>query len=183
VAAAGFAPTCAGSSTWARAGTRPLLRSEAPRNRRGNAFGAYAPFGPQARCTYLTRTEQLTGAVFLEFLWRQVGSMPTPLGEVPADVARARPCSVVLDHGSVHTSRLVKEQWAVLRAADIQLCYLPTYSPNLNLIAARWRQIKCHELPVRSSPELADLLAGVHQALEQHAVDPSFTPKNLRKCA
>lgn len=183
VDAVGFAPTCPVSYTWARTGTRPLLRYEAPRNRRVNAFGAYAPFGPQARFTYLTRTEKLTSETFLDFLWRQVGGMRTPLGEVPAGFTRERPCIVVLDNGSVHTSRLVKDHWAVLRAADIHLFYLPTYSPNLNMIEALWRQIKYQELPVRSYPELAGLLAAVNQALEQHALDPSFTPKNLRKCA
>jgi transposase len=49
--AAGFAPTCPVSYTWAREGVRPLVPYEAPRNRRVNAFGAYAPFGPQARFT------------------------------------------------------------------------------------------------------------------------------------
>jgi putative transposase len=49
VDAVGFAPTFPVSYTWAREGVRPLLRYEAPRNRRVNAFGAYAPFGPQAR--------------------------------------------------------------------------------------------------------------------------------------
>lgn len=181
--AAGFAPTCPVSYTWARAGVRPILRYEAPRGRRVNAFGAYAPFGPQARFTYLTRTEKLTSAIFLEFLWRQVGGMVTPLGAVPVDFVRERPCIVVLDNGSVHTSRLVKDHWAVLRAADIHLLYLPTYSPNLNMIEALWRQIKYQELPARSYPELAALHAAVNQALEQHAIDPSFTPKNLRKCA
>jgi hypothetical protein len=183
VDAAGFAPTCPLSYTWAREGLRPLLRYEAPRNRRGKVFGAYAPFGPQARFTYLARPEKLSSEIFLDFLWRQVGGMATPLGEIPATFARERPCIVVLDNGSVHTSRLVKDQWAVLRAADIHLFYLPTYSPNLNLIEALWRQIKYHELPVRSYPELAALLAAVTQALEQHALDPSFTPKNLRKSA
>jgi transposase len=183
VDAAGFAPTCPVSYTWARQGVRPVLRHEAPRNRRVHAFGAYAPFGPQARFTYLTRTEKLSGELFLEFLWRQVGGMTTPLGELPADFVRERPCVVVLDNGSIHTSRLVKDHWAVLRAADIHLCYLLTYSPNLNLLEALWRQIKYHELPARSYTEVATLLAAVNTALEQHAMNPSFTPKNLRKCA
>jgi putative transposase len=49
VDAVGFAPTFPVSYTWAREGVRPLLRYEAPRNRRVNAFGADAPCGPQAR--------------------------------------------------------------------------------------------------------------------------------------
>jgi transposase len=183
VDAVGFAPTCPVSYTWARTGTRPVLAYEAPRNRRVNAFGAYAPFGPQARFTSLTRTEKLTSEILLDFLWWQVGGMSTPLGVVPPGFVRERPCVVVLDNGSIHTSRLVKDHWAVLTAADIHLFYLPTYSPNLNLIEAIWRQIKYQELPVRSYTELPALLTAVNHALEQHAIDPSFTPKNLRKSA
>jgi putative transposase len=181
--AVGFAPTFPVSSTWARAGVRPLLRYEAPRNRRVNAFGAYAPFGPQARFVYLTSTEKLTSEVFLDFLWRQVGGMTTPLGVVPRGFVRQRPCVIVLDNGSVHTSLLVKAHRAALATADILLFYLPTYSPKLNRIEALWRQIKHYEIPVRSYTELTALLAAVIVALEQHANDPSFTPKNLRKSA
>lgn len=188
VDAAGFAPTCPVSYTWAAQGTRALAPYEAPQQRRVNVFGAYAPFGPQAGdprtgVAYTASTGTLTGAVFLDFLWRQVGGRATPLGEVPPGFARERPCCVVPDNGSVHTSRLVKEHRPALAAAGIQLFYLPTYSPHLNLIEAPWRQIKYHELPVRRYTELAALLAAVIQALEQHVTDPSVTPKNFRKCA
>jgi transposase len=90
---------------------------------------------------------------------------------------------IILHNGSIHTSRVVKDHWAMPRAADIHLFYLPPYSPNLNMIEALWRRITYQDLPVRSYTELADLLVAVNQALEQHAVDPSFTPKNVRKCA
>jgi putative transposase len=93
--------------------------------------------------------------------------MTIPLGEVPPAFVRERPCAIVLDNGSVHTSRLVKDHWAALAAADIHLLYLPTYSPDLNVIEALWRQIKHHEIPVCSCTELATLLAAVisrHQA-------------------
>jgi putative transposase len=183
VDAAGFAPTLPVSSTWARAGVRPLLRYEAPRNRRVNVFGAYAPCGPQARFTYLTSTEKFTSEVFLDFLWRQVGGMTTPLGVVPDGFVRKRPCVIVLANGSVHTSLLVKAHRAGLAAADILLFYLPTYSPKLNRIESLWRQVKSSAMPVRSYTELSALLAAVIVALDQHASDPSFTPKNLRKSA
>lgn len=183
VDAVGFAPTFPVSYTWAPEGVRPLVRYEAPRNRRVNAFGAYAPCGPQARFLYRTSTEKFTSGVFLDFVWRQVGGMATPLGVVPADFVRERPWVIVLDNSTVHTSRLVKAQRAALAAADLHLWYLPTYSPKLNRIEALWRQIKYGELPVRSHTELATLLAAVIVALEQHASDPSFTPKNFRMSA
>jgi putative transposase len=109
--------------------------------------------------------------------------MTTPVGVAPRGFVRQRPCVIVLANGSVHTSLLVKAHRAGLAAVDIHLFYLPTYSPKLNRIEALWRQIKHSEMPVRSYTELATLLAAVIAALEQHASDPSFTPKNLRKSA
>ena len=83
VDAAGFAPTCPASYTWVAQGTRALAPYEAPQQRRVNVFGAYAPFGPQARFVYTASTGKLTAEIFLDFLWRQVGGMATPLGEGP----------------------------------------------------------------------------------------------------
>ena len=188
VDAAGFALTCPVSYTWALQGTRALAPYEAPQQRWVTVFGAYAPFGPQAGdprtgVAYTASTGKLSAAVFLDFLWRQVRGMATPLGELAPGFSRARPCCVVLDNGSVHTSRLVKAHRPALAAAGIQLFYLPTYSSHLNLIEALWRQIEYHELPVRSYTELAALLAAVIHALERHVTDPSVTPKNVRKCA
>ena len=187
VDAAGFAPTCPRLHLAPR-GTRALAPYEAPQQRRVNVFGADAPFGPQAGdprtgVVYTASTGKLTAEIFLDFLWRQVGGMATPLGELPPGFVRARPCCVVLDNGSVHTSRLVRDHRPALAAAGIQLFFLPTYSPYLNLIDALWRQITYHELPVRRYTELAALLAAVIQARERHVTDPSVTPKNFRKCA
>ena len=39
--------------TWARTGTRPLLRYEAPQGRRVNVLGALAPRGPRPRFVHV----------------------------------------------------------------------------------------------------------------------------------
>ena len=102
----------------------PTRRAE-PQQRRVTVFGAYAPCGPQAGDprtggASTARTGTLTAEIFLDFLWRQVGGLATPLGEVPPGFARERPCCVVLDNGSVHTSRLVKDHRPALAAAGIK---------------------------------------------------------------
>src|SRR5439155_9484523 len=69
----GFAPTMPTSYTWAREGTRPLLRYEAPQGRRVNVLAALAPFGPRPRLIYESRLAsegKLDGDGLLDFVCR-----------------------------------------------------------------------------------------------------------------
>jgi transposase len=78
-----FAPSCPLSYTWARESTRPLLRYEAPRDRRVNVLGAWAPLGDCPAYTATTTTGKMTAEVVLDFLWRALGGLATPVGERP----------------------------------------------------------------------------------------------------
>jgi putative transposase len=180
---AGFAPSFPLTSTWARLGTRPLLRYEAPEGRRVNAVGAWAPLAEQPSLTYTTTTAKVTSTVVPDFLWVTLGGMATPLGEVPAGFARARPLVVVLDNASAHVSKVVKAQRDLLATADIHLFYLPTYSPHLNHIEALWRQVKYQDIPVRSYRTLATLLQAVRDALDSYVRSPLLCDDNLRASA
>jgi transposase len=179
----GFAPSFPLSYTWAREGVRPLLRHEAPRGRRVNALGAWAPLGDRPAFTYATTTGKITTEVVLDFLWRRLGGMATPLGEPPEGFARHRPLVVVLDNASAHVSSRFKEHRDLLAAADIHLFYLPAYSPHLNRIEALWRQLKYQDLPVRSHRTLDALLQAVHDALDHYVRTPILCDDNLRASA
>jgi transposase len=142
-----------------------------------------APYGAEPRFVACTTTSKFTAVEFLDFIWHDVAGMTTEVGEVPAGFRRPRPCIIVLDNSSVHTSKLVKAQWARLAAADIQLFYLPTYSPFLNLIEAFWRQIKHHEVPLRSYLTLEALLAAVLAALAPYVQGHHFSTNDFRRSA
>jgi hypothetical protein len=165
----GFAPTLPTGYTWARVGARALVWDEPPQGRRLNVLGALAPFGERPDLTWVAPPGKIDSAVVLDFIWREVAGMPVPLDQAPAGLRRARPCVVVLDNASAHTSRAVQTVLPALAAAGITLYYLPPYSPELNRIEEVWRQIKYHELPVRSYRTLADLRAAVERALSDHA--------------
>lgn len=57
------------------------------------------------------------------------------------------PTVVVLDNASIHTSAEVLAQRDRWLARGLILYYLPTYSPELNLIEILWRKLKYEWLP------------------------------------
>jgi DDE superfamily endonuclease len=179
----GFAPTLPTTYTWARAKVRARVPYEAPQRRRVNVLGAWAPLGSRPRFAYSSRTGKLDSAAFLAFVWRAVGGMATPLGEVPAGFRRARRCVIVLDNYSAHHSRAVQDALPSLATAGIELFYLPAYSPELNLIEGLWRHVKHEEMPVRSYTTAAELQAAVDHALDQHVATPIHSTEDLPEAA
>jgi putative transposase len=162
-------PTLPVSYTWAREGVRAIVPYEAPEGRRVNAIGALAPFGAHRRLVYATRTTSFKGADVLEFIWREVGCMSTPIGVVPEGFIREKRCVVVLDNYAPHHGRVIREQATALQAAGVELFYLPPYSPELNLIEPLWRHIKHEQMPVRSHKTADELKAAVDGALHRAA--------------
>ncbi len=54
---------------------------------------------------------------------------------------------VVIDNASIHTSRAVNDKLDEWKEAGLNLFFLPTYSPELNLIEILWRKIKYEWIP------------------------------------
>ncbi len=179
----GFAPTLPTGYTWARTRVRALVWDEPPQNRRLNVLGALAPCGDAAGLVWTAPTAKIDSATFLEFVWRDVAGLPAPPLELPTGYRRARPCIIVLDNASAHTSKAVKATLPALAAAGVTLSYLPPYSPELNQIEALWRHVKYEELPVRSYRTLEALRTAVTDALNRHAPHPLDATSNLAEAA
>jgi hypothetical protein len=179
----GFAPTLPVSYTWAREGVRAIVRYVAPQGRRVNILGALAPYGPEPRLVYHSRTGKIDSAAFVEFLWRDLAGLPAPPQEVPAHYRRARPCVVVLDNYSVHRSAVVKEVLPALAAAGVTFFYLPPYSPELSAIEPLWRHIKYEDLPVRSYDTADALKAAVDGVLDDHVAQIAQSTISLSEAA
>jgi len=165
----GFAPTLPTSYTWARRGVRALVRDEPPKGRRLNVLGALAPAGPDPWLVWDSTPGKLDAAVLLDFLWHDVAGLATAVGEVPFGYHRVRPLVVVLDNYSVHRSKAVTALLPALADVGLRLFFLPPYSSELNRIEPLWRQVKYHDLPVRSYPTLEALQLAVENALKKHA--------------
>jgi transposase len=107
----------------------------------------------------------LDSEFFLAFVWRLAGK---PEGAKP-EWKRERPLVIVLDNYSVHTSHDVKDTLPQLNAANVELFYLPSYSPELSKMEPIWRDVKYHELSRRSFVQLGSLKRDVDDALQHKA--------------
>lgn len=58
-----------------------------------------------------------------------------------------KPVTIVLDNASYHRARIVRD---VAAALNIELLFLPPYSPNLNLIERVWKLVKKLALNART---------------------------------
>ena len=71
-----------------------------------------------------------------------------------------------MDNARYQRCELVRSQAAIL---DIELLYLPAYSPNLNLIKRLWKLVKKRCLTNRYYPTFADFRTAIDQCLDDLA--------------
>lgn len=149
----GFSPSQPVTSSWAAAGTRKRMPYENPCGRRVNALGILIPEGPEPMLLWDSAPRSLTSHDLLALL-----------PEVPRRTERL---VVVLDNGSIHTSRVLKDALPTLQQQGIDLYYLPPYSPELNAIEAVFGGIKRHGLPERRYTSIPALLEAIDTAFAE----------------
>jgi transposase len=74
------------------------------------------------------------------------------------------PITLVLDNARYQRNAVVQ---ALAASLGIELLYLPSYSPNLNVIERLWRFVKRQALYGRYHPTFADFRAAVQDTLDQ----------------
>lgn len=90
--------------------------------------------------------------------------------EAVSDLLRAvaatepvRPVTLVLDNARYQHAAPVK---ALARQLQIELLYLPGYSPNLNLIERLWKFVKAEALACRYRPTFAEFTGAIDDCLD-----------------
>jgi transposase len=76
------------------------------------------------------------------------------------------PITVVLDNAAYQRCQLVQD---VARQLKIELLFLPSYSPNLNLIERLWKFVKKQALHSRHHTNYADFQAAIDTCLDELA--------------
>jgi len=104
-----------------------LLLPSASGRKRHNVLGAYDPITHEA--ITVTNDTYINQDVFCEFLEK--------IANAYAD--SGRPITLVLDNARYQKCQSVA---STAKALNIELLYLPPYSPNLNLIERLWRFVK-----------------------------------------
>jgi transposase len=80
-----------------------------------------------------------------------------------AALGLAGPITLVLDNARYQRNALVQE---LAEQLSLTLLYLPSYSPNLNLIERLWKFIKRRALYGRYHPTFAEFQAAVKEVLD-----------------
>lgn len=85
------------------------------------------------------------------------------LGKIAA-LGLATPITLVLDNARYQRCRLVQD---LAGALHIELLFLPSYSPNLNLIERLWKFVKNAALNSRHQGSFADFRGVIDQCLDE----------------
>ncbi len=191
--------TLSNAYSWSPVGRRLYVPYEAPQGRRVNAVGALFHKSRHFAFATLARAPQpkrkalsplaagleakeigvLNAEYLLQFIWGMAGRPKT----APEDWRREKPLVVVLDNYSVHKSARFQEERVKWRAADIELFFLPSYSPELSGIEPVWRDVKQHRMRRLSRDSLLDLKHDVDAVLAQKALVLAESAKSLLETA
>jgi transposase len=141
--------------TWARRGQQPTVKTSG--KRKGyKVFGLIEYF--QGRFFYQGQEGRLNSAAYIAFLPRVLEQTTQPI-------------ILIQDGAKYHTSAETKAFFAQ-QTARLEVCQLPTYSPDYNPIEKLWKKIKQQETHLHYFPTFAALTDKVEQALLTFANTP-----------
>jgi transposase len=149
---AGVRSDCHAGTTWGIKGQTPVVRSTGQRH----SVNMISAVSARGAMRFMLAKGRVNGAVFVEFLKRL---MHNPAG----------PIFLILDGGSYHHSRPVKDYVASLRG-KLRLFFLPPYSPELNPDEQVWNYVKHHgvaKAALRGGKELKKFVMARLQSLQR----------------
>jgi transposase len=123
---AGVRSDCHAGTTWGIKGQTPVVYSTGQRS----SVNMISAVSARGHLRFMATKGRVNGLVFMEFLKRLMHHA-------------ARPVFVILDGGSYHRSRPVKDYVASL-GGKLHLFFLPPYSPQLNPDEQVWNYVKHH---------------------------------------
>ena len=123
---AGVRSDCHAGTTWGIKGRTPVVRVSGRRS----SVNMISAVSARGHLRFMLAKGRVNGAVFVEFLKRLMHGA-------------SRPVFLILDGGSYHHARLVKDFVASL-GGKLRLFFLPPYAPELNPDEQVWNYVKHH---------------------------------------
>lgn len=157
---AGFSLWSPVSYTYVKVGEQKKISQSKKRGRRLNILGIYEPGNSLNYALSIGSFQQETWIKILEKEAEEAQEYRAKTG---------RDTIIVLDNYSVHRSHQVREREKAWQEKSLYLFYLPTYSPELNLIEGEWHQIKTHEISGRMFEDEYDLAIAVKESLKNRS--------------
>jgi transposase len=135
---------------------------------KGYKINAFAMISRQNACDWAVTTANIDTDFIIEFLDRK-------------SFTRTRETVLVLDNASVHKSKKFKERMGVWRQRGLQIVFLPTYSPELNIAETLWRRLKASYLYPKDYMTKDDLFYAVNRCLANvgHEITIKYSPFSL----
>lgn len=141
--------------------SKPLELPAFSHSRRLNVLGFLSH---QGKLVYHTTTETVTTETVLEAFDLLLKAKSPEAFAV-----------VVLDNANIHRSALFRSKELEWREQRLYVVFLPTYSPELNLIEILWRKIKYEWLPIAAYQSFQSLTDHVLEVLSGYGNKYSIT--------
>lgn len=150
--------------SWAPVGQTPVTRGTGKRFR-ANMIAAVSNTGT---LRFRVFDDRFTGAVFLDFLKRLVRD------------ARGRKVVLIVDGHPAHRARIVRD-FAAAHPDEIELHFLPGYSPELNPTELLNQDVKANALGRRRPRDVTELKAEVRRFLRSCQRQPARVARYFRE--
>ena len=145
---AGFSLWSPVSYSYIEVGKQKVIHQSKKRGKRLNILGIYEP---GKSFNYALTIGSFKKETFIKILDKEAEEAENIRAENGMETV------IVLDNYSVHISHQVREKEKEWQTQGLYLFFLPTYSPELNLIESEWHQIKAHEICGRMFEDEYDL--------------------------
>ena len=119
---------------------------------KGRKINCFALLSRKNQFHYQTSPQKLTASFIVE----QLEQLSFTLQKLTV---------VVLDNAKIHTAFQVKQRLNYWQTRGLHIFYLPAYSPHLNIIERRWKELKSRWLKPPDYRSADHLFYAVHLAL------------------
>ncbi len=167
----GFSLWSPASYSYIRVGEQKKIRQSKKRGKRLNVLGIY-----EAGQSF--NYAAALGSIKKESLIKILDKEALEAAEVGRQMGAET--VIVLDNYSLHKSHQVRAKEKEWSAQGLYLFFLPTYSPELNLIEGEWHQIKSHEIAGRMFEDEYELVQAVKESLRARSEKAGLRLQHFR---